>query len=675
MGNHRGGPPMAPPFRPPPPPPVRLPPPPAPMMQQHHQQQQQQHQQLPPMASSYAHGALPGAHPSPVVTGTSLSNQRSPAIPGTAPPMTGSYTAQQIDQAWKEYSAPSGVKYYHNALLGTSSYAKPAFMIRRDAVSAAVTPHSPSSSQNKRTWQEYDDATSGKKYYSDGVTTTWEKPKGYISPDTIVAQTSLSTKEEHAEPSKKKKRLSDGAAKKELVAFGSKSEAIAAFKGLLLAKDVSPSHKWNEVVKACESDSRWAARWEACADVLSVGERRQALAEYQTKRANEIRDEERKERARAKENFGQMLTELLPKIPGFSAHSSRFADVRPTLEQDGRFFAIEKGGERESLFLDFVDDSKKREERNKRSKKKVAQDSFIEFLKEKREGGLLTDASTWQSFLASLSETEKADSRFCTSVLVPDSDRQLYFADFALELQNAEDDKRRRIRDARRRAEKAQRDNFRQLLREKAAGGRIFPYSRWRMVVEMLAQDESFALVEAQGRDMPRQLFEEFADEWDDIFRRERSFLIRLLDRRSDNEEVIKRETTYESFKKLLMEVASYSEEAERDAYRIISREDPVSSARLYYDELMSLLSRQQKPDEESSEDEGEIIEDGEVSEDDNAATKDTKTANETSLPTAVTTTTEPADTGLETQHGENDQSLEAKGLDGADENEVSNSA
>merc|ERR1719162_475914 len=95
----------------------------------------------------------------------------------------------------------------------------------------------------------------------------------------------------------------DGGKDKTLVKadfFASKDEAISAFRGLLLAKDVSPTLKWNEVVKACDSDSRW----DALEEILSVGERKQALAEYQTKRTNEIRRKEREERVRAKEEFG-----------------------------------------------------------------------------------------------------------------------------------------------------------------------------------------------------------------------------------------------------------------------------------------------------------------------------------------------------------------------------------
>jgi pre-mRNA-processing factor 40 len=526
-------------------------------------------------------------------------------------------TAQLVDQAWTEHTAQNGAKFYYNEILKDSTWTKPAVLIKEESGLKQLTVSNNSLAQ-KRTWQEYADTSTGRKYYSDGVTTTWDKPDGFVSPDDIVARTSAK-EEKCTEPTKKKKRASEittsDIAKNELISFGSKQEAVAAFKGLLLAKGVAPALKWNEVVKLCESDTRWRSRWEACSDVLSIGERRQALAEYQTKRANEIRNEERQERARSKEAFGQMLADILPKNPVFSSHTSRFEDVRPTLAKDDRFFAIDDESLRETLFLDFCDDFKKREERKKRSKKKEATESFVLYLHEKEEAGLLTFASTWESFLSSLTETEKADIRFATSVVLPDSDRQLYFADFVLELQKAEDDKRRRIRDARRRAEKAQRDNFRDFLRTQAREGNLLPNSRWRAVEELLTQHESFALVLAQGRDTPRELFEEFAEEWDESYRHERSFLARLVEQSGDAPFIFTRDTTFESFKNIIIKEASYSDDVQDEACRIISREDPVSSARLFYDELASrsadnvqyISSRQ--PEEESSEDEGEIKE------------------------------------------------------------------
>lgn len=230
---------------------------------------------------------------------------------------------------------------------------------------------------------------------------------------------------------------------------------------------------------------------------------------------------------------------------------------------------------------------------------------------------------TRDSFVSSLDEAAVKDSRFDVSGTMSDSDRQLYFADFVIELQSAEDEKRRRIRDARRRAEQAQRDAYREVLQKLAAERKISPSTRWRSIEELVSMDQAFILVEAQDRDSPRLLFEEFVGEWDDIYHHDRSFLSRLIQSSQKKELDIKSDTAYENFTKLLLELTSESQELYADTRQIINTEEPVSSARLYYDELISRasdLSRRilQQRQEDSSEDEGEIIEESEIGEDEN---------------------------------------------------------
>jgi pre-mRNA-processing factor 40 len=200
-----------------------------------------------------------------------------------------------------------------------------------------------------------------------------------------------------------------------------------------------------------------------------------------------------------------------------------------------------------------------------------------------------------------------------------DSDRHLYFADFVIELQSIEDDKRRRIRDARRRAEKAQREAYRELLKKLGSERKILPSTRWRSIEEVVSMNEPFNLVQAQDRDSPRALFEEFVGEWDDVYHRDRSFLSRLLHPNNRKEIIIEAGTSYEEFTKLLLDEAALSQEVYGDTRRIINSQEPISSAHLYHDELISLAvenerrtSGRRRTDEESSEDEGEIIEDEE---------------------------------------------------------------
>jgi len=218
------------------------------------------------------------------------------------------------------------------------------------------------------------------------------------------------------------------------------------------------------------------------------------------------------------------------------------------------------------------------------------------------------------SFLSSLDETERNDSRFSVSPNLSDSDRQLYFADYVIELQTIEDEKRRRIRDARRRAEKAQRDAYRILLRTMAEAGSILPSTRWRSVEEKVASDPSFEPVQAQGREVPRELFDDFVREWNDEYRRDRATLNRVLSL-SKTDFKVDDSTTMDDFTNKLLDLSGPSPDLYGEVRRILNRENPLSSTRLFFDELRAEKVVVLKKDDESSEDEGEIVEEGEVEE------------------------------------------------------------
>jgi pre-mRNA-processing factor 40 len=555
------------------------------------------------------------------------------------------------DGAWTEHTAPNGMKYYYNSVTKESTYHRPDALKQqhepRDsaASTAAAAPAPPSgvtaassasaaAAAATTKWKEYVDSSSGKPYYSDGVNTTWEKPPELLggaasagvaaaggAVAAAAAPESQATDPGSAGASRKKKRRRDA---DDGTDFANKEEAVAAFKGLLLAKDVGPALKWNEAAKLCSGDARWAA----CEEALTSGERKQALAEYQTRRANELREQERQERSRAKAAFAQMLGSVLGGggVPGFSCFTSRFSDVRSALAKDDRFHAVADEGTRESLFLDYCEESRKREERRKRSRRADAQDAFLSFLGEKEDAGELSFASTWESFVASLAEAEKDDSRF---ILLPersDEDRQVYFADFVLELQAKEDDKRRRIRHSRERALQEQTDAFRAWLAHLAVQGKLLPSSRWRYVEELVSSHPSYAPVKAQDPEAPREVFEVFADGWNSAYLRDRTFLSQLVYPSAKSDVLVKADTTFDEFSRALLDRASESS-SKYDATRaIINREAPVSSARLYFNELSMRAkgvpgpafvrrgsSSRRGKGSDSSEDEGEIIEDGEL--------------------------------------------------------------
>lgn len=209
-----------------------------------------------------------------------------------------------------------------------------------------------------------------------------------------------------------------------------------------------------------------------------------------------------------------------------------------------------------------------------------------------------------------------------------DSDRELYFADYVLELQAAEEERRRRIRDARRKAEMAQKEAYANALRKMASEGSLLPSSRWHMVETMIARDPSFAPVQAHERDSPRDVFEDFIDEWNGVYRRDRSFLDNLV-HSSPKQLVVRANMSYDEYSRALLDQAAHSPELYSETRGILNREDPISSARLYFDELVLKASDSRSKSGSrrasagsSSEDEGEIREEGELSDDDREDTK-----------------------------------------------------
>eukprot|EP00804_Cyclotella_cryptica_P014907 CCRYP_000545-RA/>CCRYP_000545-RA protein AED:0.00 eAED:0.00 QI:92/1/1/1/1/1/2/169/778 len=550
-------------------------------------------------------------HPSS--TAPTPANLPRPSPQSHMPPVSSSSTQQYSTQtksnvsesadssnAWAEHTSPTGIPYYYNSITGISTYDRPAALPVKNNTSS--TPDKP------RVWKTYTDESTGRKYYSDGVTTTWNRPPELPDEETPVKTTNtkrVSIAEDGAAPKKRRK------GKEEEALYSNKAEAVAAFKGLLLAKDIAPNAKWNDVVRICSDDPRW----EAC---TTIGERKQALAEYQTKRSNELRDVKRHEKLRAKEAYQRLLTDVLSESShDFSSPgtSCRFADVRELLSKDDRFHAVEDEATREELFYDFVEELRKREERTKRNKKREAKEGFLTLLRLYEEQGKLSFASTWTSFLSQLEENEKNDPKFLVSENMSDSDRQLFFADFVIQLQTAEDEKQRRILEARQRAEKAQRDAYRLRLREMAETGLIRPGTRWRSIEDKLACDPSYPPVYAQRRETPRELFEDFVDEWNDEYRRERAVLNRALGL-AQAKFKFDENTTLEEFKKKLLELSSPMPDLYSEIRRILIRDDALSSCWLFFNERMAEAKSENGhgggqilDGEESSEDEGEIIE------------------------------------------------------------------
>lgn len=219
-----------------------------------------------------------------------------------------------------------------------------------------------------------------------------------------------------------------------------------------------------------------------------------------------------------------------------------------------------------------------------------------------------------------LDDEEKNDVRFAISPNLVEKDRQVYFSDFVIELQNEEDEKRRRIRDARRRAEKEQRDAFHVRLSELAKDGAITPDTRWRSMEDKLSIEPTYEPVNAQGRDVACDMFEDFVYDWKEEYRRDKVILGRVWEMSKKdfvfdtNEDA----NVVDDFGKMLLESSADHQDLYGEIRRMSTRENPLylSSIALFFKDLQEdKESGKKNADDESSEDEGEIKEDEEEGE------------------------------------------------------------
>jgi len=408
---------------------------------------------------------------------------------------------------------------------------------------------SQSKSKEKRKWKIYKEAKSGKEYYSDGVTSTWEKPADFC--------------DDSDKKSKSEENSANGDSNHNdelFTSFGSKKEGKEVFVQLLREKGVGSSSKWQEVVKQCSNDYRW----NACE---SKSERKQALAEFQGKCLKEDRERKRIEEKQARDNFHELLSE----IKGIDIHS-RFDDFVGELSSDSRWHEVAEESQREEYFYDYIDDLEKKGIRDKRWAQKLALDNFIALLKASN----VSCSSTWRSFYDSLDRKKREDPSI--AAISSDHEKQRYFADYVADLRRSENEEKRKLR----LTESADIEEFRNFLVELSKKRTITLSSSWDSTRDNLKSEDSYGKLEKHGKSLLKLTFEDHMKDLRYTYRRDRAFISHLV---SQNVSKLSKGMAYEEFRDFLLDASGKAFES--DCQKVLNRLS-ISSAEICYEELMA---------------------------------------------------------------------------------------
>lgn len=142
------------------------------------------------------------------------------------------------------------------------------------------------------------------------------------------------------------------------------------------------------------------------------------------------------------------------------------------IQEDRRFNALEKAGERKQVFAEWIAHAKKREQEEEREKKKRAKDDYLEALAE-WEG--LKPTTRYKDVAVDLQEKDFWN-------LVDEDERDELFQDFM-------DEQEKKLKDDRRQKRKEQVELINKVYTDNES---ISVLSRWREVQDLLKEDETF---------------------------------------------------------------------------------------------------------------------------------------------------------------------------------------
>eukprot|EP00624_Nannochloropsis_granulata_P002065 evm.model.NODE_19831_length_9805_cov_14.925038.1 len=478
---------------------------------------------------------------------------------------------------WTDHAGQDGKTYYHNRVTKVSTYDKPACL--QPPPKPAPVPPGPPSSLPPCRWKEYTSAE-GKTYYSDGKESLWVEPDElkkhkakqarrdageddeeegvevvqHVVPAVALAQQKVAVEtievmDDGSEEEGKGGREGGGsgaAAPKSALAavvlkatvkqeppddddgrpqtFNTHEEAVAGFKRLLYVKGVSSTAKWADMPKLLCKEAVWG--------ILKTGEKKQAFAEYQTKRMKEEKEEKRARVRKARDSFLKMLAECVE-----IDSKSRWKAAEELLSEDARFKTTDLSShDKEDVFNDFITELAKKEKEEKKLNKKAfaallrkyaglprkegkegrgesEEEKEEEEETEEEKGARLVRGMEWREAQEVLDMRVRGEEERRLRDLVEEVDQRHAFEDVLEELEKQHQKQKRAEREARRKVEEERRGRFRLVLVRLAEEGLLEMGSKWKSLKPVIEQEEEYKVMIGQGGATAAELFEKFVEE------------------------------------------------------------------------------------------------------------------------------------------------------------------
>ncbi|KAH7280786.1 hypothetical protein KP509_36G014500 [Ceratopteris richardii] len=274
----------------------------------------------------------------------------------------------------------------------------------------------------------------------------------------------------------------------EAVVYASK---VNAFKELLEAVGVESNWTWEQAMRLIINDKRYGA-------LKNLGERKLTFYDFLSQKKKQESEERRAKLKKARDDFMAMLhesKELNSKM--------RWSKVVALLGDDPRFRGIERDHEREELFevyaleLETKEKERAREERRK---------NIVEYRKFLESCDFIKASTQYRKVADRLAEDERCA---CLSK----TDRLEVFQEYISDLQKAEEEEIKIMKEQQRRKERKNRDDFRKLMEEHRNSGFLHAHVPWRDYILMVKDHPAYiAVCSNTSGTTPKELFEDVVE-------------------------------------------------------------------------------------------------------------------------------------------------------------------
>lgn len=295
--------------------------------------------------------------------------------------------------------------------------------------------------------------------------------------------------------------------------YGSREQNEEAFFKLLRKHEISADTPWQEAMRQVVRDRDYRA----LKDPL---ERQQAFGKYCKETRELEKGKELERQNKLKGDFRQMLS-THPEI----MHYTRWKTARPMIEHEAAFKSSKDEGFKRHLFDEYIRELNAQHDQQERRERFNAKQDLENIFR-----ALIHDPNTtWTAARDAVESNERFanEKQFRTLHKV---DILNAFDSRMRDLDREVNDKKQAESAGKVRRERKARDDFKELLSEKRAEGKIKAGSKWKDLHPLIADDERYDRLLSTHGSSPLDLFWDIVEEEEQVLRQKRHLALDVLD-------------------------------------------------------------------------------------------------------------------------------------------------